>query len=134
FMAMQIEKLEQQLHSFNPAQRKDALAQLWDLAKTGKIEFTEPVNEVNLHAHTFFSYNAYGYSPSKYAWLARKAGLAVAGIVVFDVLDALEEFLDAGHLVGLKTCVALESRTFVPEFATSVMNSRRGPGIACNIG
>ena len=34
----------------------------------------EPGGDVNLHAHTFFSYNAYGYSPSKFAWLARKAG------------------------------------------------------------
>ena len=69
----------------------------------------EPGTGVNLHAHTFFSYNAYGYSPSKYAWLARKAGLAVAGVVDFDVLDGLEEFLEAGRLIGLKTCVSLES-------------------------
>ncbi|HZF00813.1 MAG TPA: hypothetical protein VE344_02855, partial [Methylomirabilota bacterium] len=95
-MTAQIEKLEQQLDSFNPAQREDTLAQLWDLARAGKVELAEPMNEVNLHAHTFFSYNAYGYSPSKFAWLARKRGLAVAGIVDFDVLDALEEFWAAG--------------------------------------
>ncbi len=133
-MTPQIEKLEQQLDSFNSAQRKDALAQLWDLARAGKIELAEPTHEVNLHAHTFFSYNAYGYSPSKYAWLARKRGLAVAGIVDFDVLDAVEEFWAAGKLIGLKRCASLESRTFVPEFSTRVINSPGEPGIDYNMG
>ena len=94
----------------------------------------EAGTDVNLHTHTFFSYNAYGYSPSKFAWLARKAGMAVAGVVDFDVLDALEEFLDAGRLIGLKTCVSLESRVFVPEFAERVINSPGEPGIAYHMG
>lgn len=134
FMATPIEKLEQQLDSFNSTERQNALAQLWDLAKAGKIEIVEPKTDVNLHAHTFFSYNAYGYSPSKFAWLARKRGLAVAGIVDFDVLDAVEEFWAAGKLVGLKRCASLESRTFVPEFSTRVINSPGEPGIDYNMG
>lgn len=134
FMTPQIEQLEQQLDSFSSAQRGEALAQLWDLAKAGKIELAEPKNEINLHAHTFFSYNAYGYSPSKFAWLARKRGLAVAGIVDFDVLDAVEEFWAAGKMIGLKRCASLESRTFVPEFSTRVINSPGEPGIDYNMG
>jgi hypothetical protein len=98
------------------------------------IPLPQPGTAVNLHAHTFFSYNAYGYSPSKFAWLARKAGLAAAGIVDFDVLDGLEEFLQAGRLLGLKTCVSLESRAFVPEFAARVINSPGEPGIAYHMG
>ena len=133
-MTHQIEQLERQLDSFNAAQRKNALAQLWDLAKAGKIELAAPGTDVNLHAHTFFSYNAYGYSPSKFAWLARKRGLAVAGIVDFDVLDALEEFWAAGKLIGLKRCASLESRTFVPEFSSRVINSPGEPGISYNMG
>jgi hypothetical protein len=133
-MSHHIEQLEHQLDSFNAAQRKDALAQLWDLARAGKIELAAPGSDVNLHAHTFFSYNAYGYSPSKFAWLARKRGLAVAGIVDFDVLDALEEFWAAGKLIGLKRCASLESRTFVPEFSTRVINSPGEPGIGYNMG
>jgi hypothetical protein len=128
------ELLEQQLDSFDPAQRRQALLGLRQQVEGGKITLPGPGSDVNLHAHTFFSYNAYGYSPSKYAWLARKAGLAVAGIVDFDVLDALEEFLDAGQLVGLKTCVSLESRVFVPEFASRVINSPGEPGIAYHMG
>ena len=128
------ESLEQQLDSFDPAERRRALAALWRQVQDGQIPLPEPGTDVNLHAHTFFSYNACGYSPSKFAWLARKAGLAVAGIVDFDVLDGLEEFLEAGRLVGLKTCVSLESRAFVPEFATRVINSPGEPGIAYQMG
>ena len=129
---MNTESLEQQLDSFDPARA----ARRWRLCagRGGQIALPTPARDVNLHAHTFFSYNAYGYSPSKFAWLARKAGLAVAGIVDFDVLDALEEFLEAGRLVGLKTCVSLESRVFVPEFATRVINSPGEPGIAYHMG
>ena len=126
--------LEQQLDSYHPAERRQALLALREQVEAGKITLPNPGTDVNLHAHTFFSYNAYGYSPSKYAWLARKAGLAVAGIVDFDVLDALEEFLEAGGLLGLKTCVSLESRVFVPEFATRVINSPGEPGISYHMG
>src|SRR5512140_2264643 len=113
---------EQRLDSYNPAERRQALFALCRQVEAGEIKLPTPGTDVNLHAHTFFSYNAYGYSPSKYAWLARKAGLALAGIVDFDVLDALEEFQEASWLVGLKSFVSLESRVFVPEFATRVID------------
>jgi hypothetical protein len=133
-MSTNIEQLEQQLDSFDAIKRKNALVKLWDSAKAGKIALAEPGGDVNLHSHTFFSYNAYGYSPSKFAWLARKRGLAAAGIVDFDVLDALEEFWTAGKLLGLKRCASLESRAFVPEFSTRVINSPGEPGIAYHMG
>jgi len=129
-----IAQLEEQLDSFDAARRKESLAKLWNLVCNGKIALPAPGTDVNLHSHTFFSYNAYGYSPSKFAWLARKRGLAAAGIVDFDVLDGLEEFWAAGKLIGLKRCVSLESRTYVPEFATRVINSPGEPGIAYHMG
>ena len=129
-----IARLEQQLDSFDPVQRAQALRQLADLAGTGLVALPAFGSDLNLHSHTFFSYNAYGYSPSKFAWLARKQGLAAAGIVDFDVLDGLDEFLAAGRLLGLKTLVSLESRVFVPEFATRVINSPGEPGIAYHMG
>jgi len=128
------DSLEKQLDSFDARQRRQALASLDRLVHEGSIRLPPPGRDVNLHAHTFFSYNAYGYSPSKFAWLARKAGLAAAGVVDFDVLDGLEEFLEAGRLVGLKTCVSLESRVYVPEFATRVINSPGEPGISYHMG
>jgi hypothetical protein len=128
------EPLERQLDSFDPRQRAEALSILWREAQRPGRVLPQPSSVVNLHSHTFYSYNVYGYSPSKYAWLARRAGLAVAGIVDLDVLDGLEEFLGAGRLLGLKTCVSLETRVFVPEFASRVVNSPGEPGIAYHMG
>jgi len=128
------EQLERQLDDFDRDRRSEALTRLWRAAESGEIALPAPGADVNLHAHTSFSYNAYGYSPSKFAWLARKAGLAVAGIVDFDVLDGVDEFLDAGRRIGLKCCGGLESRVFVPEFATLEMNSPGEPGVSYNMG
>jgi hypothetical protein len=129
-----IEELEQKLDSFDPADRKQALQALCEKVKAGEIELPEAGTKVNLHCHTFFSYNTYGYSPSKFAWLARKAGLAVAGVVDFDVLDALEEFLEAARMLGLKGCAGIETRVFVPEFSDRVINSPGEPGISYHMG
>ena len=129
-----IEELEHKLDSFNPAERKDALLALCEKVKAGEIELPPTGKYVNLHCHTFFSYNTYGYSPSRFAWLARKEGLAVAGVVDFDVLDALEEFLEAARLLGLKGCAGLETRVFVPEFSDRVMTSPGEPGITYHMG
>lgn len=129
-----IEQLEQQLDSFDATERQQALSVLSDKVNSGEIELPQPGSFVNLHCHTFFSYNAYGYSPSKFAWLARKAGLAVVGTVDFDVLDALDEFRQACQQLGLKGCSGLETRVYVPEFATRVINSPGEPGISYHMG
>jgi hypothetical protein len=129
-----IEGLEQQLDSFDPAERRRALLALLDKVEAGQIAFCEAGRFVNLHCHTFFSYNTYGYSPTKFAWLARKAGLAVVGTVDFDVLDALDEFREARRLLGLKGCSGLETRVYVPEFSTRVINSPGEPGISYHMG
>jgi len=132
-----IEELELKLDSFDSAERKQVLLSLCEKAEAGEIRLPEASTRpwrVNVHCHTFFSYNTYGYSPSKFAWLARKAGLAVAGVVDFDVLDALEEFLEAARLLGMKGCAGLETRVFVPEFADRVINSPGEPGISYHMG
>lgn len=124
-------QLEVALDDFSSAVRKTALN---ELVKVGVAEKSDKSMDVNLHAHTFFSYNAYGYSPSHFAWLAKERGLAVAGIVDFDVLDGLDEFIAAGKTIGLKTCVGIESRVFVPEFADRVINSPGEPGVSYHMG
>jgi hypothetical protein len=129
-----IKQLEQKLDSFNAAERKKALLDLLLKVTTGEIALPLHSTAVNLHCHTFFSYNSYGYSPSKFAWLARKAGLAVAGIVDFDVLDGLDEFLDAAKTIGLKSAVGIETRVFIPGFADKVINSPGEPGISYHMG
>lgn len=122
--------LVQQLDSFDRAERDAALTKLLASSPVAPRRTTD----INMHSHTFYSYNAYGYSPSKFAWLARERGLGAAGIVDFDVLDGLEEFWQAGKRCGLKRCISLESRVFVPEFATRVINSPGEPGIAYHMG
>ncbi|HUJ08664.1 MAG TPA: hypothetical protein VL171_01435 [Verrucomicrobiae bacterium] len=123
------EQLERQLDDFDPAVRRRALQ---EISEQG--HWPQPTAQVNLHSHTFFSYNAYGYSPTHFAVLARQRGLMAAGIVDFDVLDGLEEFLEAGRLLELKACVSLESRVYVPEFADRVINSPGEPGISYHMG
>jgi hypothetical protein len=129
-----IEQLEQGLDSFNPHQKKDALEQLCEKVKKGEIVLPSPGTDVNLHCHTSFSYNSYGYSPSRFSWLAKKHGLAVAGIVDFDVLDGIEEFLDAAHKLNLKAVAGIETRVYVPPFASRVINSPGEPGISYHMG
>ncbi|UCF00407.1 MAG: hypothetical protein JSV82_04910 [Planctomycetota bacterium] len=129
-----LEEPERKLDSFNAAEREQALSALLEKVRAGEITLFQPGTDVNLHCHTFCSYNSYGYSPSKFAWLARKAGLAVAGVVDFDVLDALEEFLTAARKLGLKACAGLETRVFVPEFSARVINSPGEPGVSYHMG
>jgi len=96
--------------------------------------FPETSTLLNIHAHTFYSFNYKGYSPSTFAVEAKRAGLEAAGIVDFDVLDGLDEFWDASRRLDLKACVGLESRVYVPEFSDRVINSPGEPGISYHMG
>lgn len=122
--------LEQQLDHFDPAQRREALRQL---AATPAAQAATGA-DVNLHLHSFFSYNAKGYSPSRLAWEARKQGLYAAALCDFDVLDGQEEFIEAGLRLGLRTAVHLETRAFLPEFAAVEINSPGEPGVTYIMG
>ena len=122
------------MDSFDAGERKSALKQIF-AGVSEKTFKTEPTGRyVNLHGHTFFSFNCYGYSPSKFAWLSKKSGLAAAGIVDFDVLDGVDEFLDAAGALNLRACASIETRVFVPEFADKVINSPGEPGVAYHMG
>jgi hypothetical protein len=96
----------------------------------GSIAAAAPARIGNLHAHTFYSYNVYGYSPSRLAVLARQQAWEVAGIVDFDVVDGVMEFHEAGRLLNLRTVANLETRVHVPAFQDRVINSPGEPGIA----
>jgi len=122
--------LEQQLNGFDAGKRRSALEELASRVAAGEILIPPTKEEVNLHYHTFFSFNVNGWSPSRIAWESVKYGLEVAGIVDFDVLDGMEEFLSAGDLLGLKAVVGMESRVFIKELEDKVMSSPNEPGIA----
>ena len=62
--------LETQLNDFSPLKRAEALEALI----AADIQLPAEQEVVNLHCHTFFSFNAYGYSPMALAWLAKQKG------------------------------------------------------------
>lgn len=129
----QLSRLEASLNSFDPELRRKALVELAGIRDAeGAAEYD--LIRHNLHCHTFFSYNGYGYSPSYIAWWQAQEGLFAAGIVDFDVLDAADEYLDAVALLNVRGVCGLETRAFFPEFSTQVLNSPGEPGISYHMG
>ena len=123
------EELVKKLGDFNPETREKALRELKALAEKGEIKTAPNRGWVNLHAHTFFSFNAYGFSPSRFLWETYSLGLEMVGVVDFDVLDGLEETLGAAQVLGIKAEVGMETRVFVKEYRDRVINSPGEPGI-----
>ena len=121
--------IQDSLNDFNSSTRQDSLAQI---AREETFPSIRPI--VNAHAHTFYSFNYKGYSPTRFAVEAKREGLEMGGIVDFDVLDGLEEFWSASRLLDLKACIGIESRVFVPEFADREINSPGEPGISYLMG
>ena len=101
------------LNDFDSQTREQALK---NISEAG--EFPEPSTLLNLHAHTFYSFNYKGFSPSTFAVEEKRAGLEAAGIVDFDVLDGLDEFWSATRKLDIKACVGLESRVLFRNFLT----------------
>jgi hypothetical protein len=122
-------QLETTLNQFETKERRQALFELAGLAQEERVRLEPGKEAANMHCHTFYSFNAYGYSPSGLAWMAKKSGLPLLGIVDFDVLDGVDEFLDACFLLGVRGSAALETRVFLPEFSTREVNSPGEPGV-----
>ncbi len=114
------------LNSFDPKVRLHSLKQLIDSHQ----RFEETGENVNMHFHSFFSYNAESWSPSRIAWEAREKGLYAAGIIDFDVLDGMHEFIEAGEILGLRSSVGIETRAFFNEFADKEIDSPGEPGVS----
>jgi hypothetical protein len=129
-----INNLEARLDDFNRQVRKDSLEALNELAINGDI-IVEPEQEVaNLHCHSYFSYNGFGYSPTHLAWLGKKDGLKFLGVVDFDVLDGVDEFLDSCEYLGVRAAAGMETRVFIPEFSDIEINSPGEPGVCYHMG
>src|SRR5690606_21194555 len=76
----------------------------------------------------------YGHSPTSLAWLGRQRGYKLMGIVDFDVLDGVDEFLDACALTEVRGSAGIETRTYLPEFAEYEINSPGEPGVLYHMG
>lgn len=122
--------LEARLDDFDPKVRRDALEQL----AAAEVSAAPENDNLNMHFHSFFSYNSDGWSPSRIAWAARQAGLYAAGLCDFDVLDGLDEFLAAGELLGLRSTVNLETRVYFKEYAEVDITSPGEPGVTYIMG
>jgi hypothetical protein len=127
---MNLSALETELEDFDLTRRSRALQ---TLAAAPEL-LPPPGGNVNMHLHSFFSYNAQGFSPAHLAWESRRQGLYAAALCDFDVLDGQEEFLDAGLGLGLRVAVHLETRAFLPEFAQVEINSPGEPGVTYIMG
>lgn len=125
-----IEQLIGKLDSFDQEQRLHALRQIVDSTELPAIDS----GQINLHLHTFFSYNASGWSPSHVAYECRRQGLYAAAICDFDVLDGLEEFFAAGQIAGLRTAAHLETRAYFSEYANVDISSPGEPGVTYIMG
>ncbi len=130
----EVGRIERDLCDFSPVRRRNAAAELAELVESGKVLVEKNGLLHNLHCHTFYSYNGYGFSPEMVAWTARKLGFFAAGTVDFDVLDAVDEFLAAAKMLDVRGVCGLESRVFVPELAEVEINSPGEVGIAYNMG
>ena len=117
------DSLKNQLNSFDAAQRLDALKSVRNM-----------YSAFNMHCHSFFSYNGYGYSPSMLAAVAKENNWRGAMLVDFDVLDGVDEFLSACRYLGVKAAAGMETRVFIPELADVEINSPGEPGIAYHLG
>ena len=117
------EKTKTALNSFDPAIRAKAVKEL-------QIKYSA----FNMHCHSFYSYNGYGYSPSMLAAVAKSGNWRSAMLVDFDVLDGVDEFLAAARTLGVKASAGMETRVFIPELADEEINSPGEPGIAYHLG
>ena len=123
-------ELESQLNDFSVQKRTEALESLI----SANVQHPAEQEVVNLHCHTFFSFNAYGYSPMALAWLAKHKGYKALGIVDFDVLDAVDEFLNTCERIAVRGSAGIETRVYIPEFSTRETNSPGEPGVYYHMG
>ena len=108
----EIGRLEQEMNSFDADDRKEALNSL----KHSSRHKDQKLENVNLHFHSFNSYNAENWSPSRIAWESKKRALYASGIIDFDVLAELVR-----HTLPVRLLVGGVADTLEP---------MKGPGLA----
>jgi hypothetical protein len=127
-------ELEGELNSYQPDVRARAFRELARMAQKGEVTLEPETDLVNMHLHSFYSFNVLGHSPTSLAWLAKKHGFKAAGIVDFDVLRGVDEFLNACETIGQRGSAGIESRVFVPEYGGQEINSPGEPGVCYHMG
>jgi hypothetical protein len=100
--------------------RLQAVAQLAELLREGELQKPRPLEEVNNHIHTCYSFSP--YCPAGAVWSSYSAGLGTAGIMDHDSISGAEEFITAGRAIGLATTIGVECRC---GFAGTALEGRR---------
>ncbi|HOJ39091.1 MAG TPA: hypothetical protein PKW42_02475 [bacterium] len=125
------------LSDFRAEVRQQAFRELLTLSRQGRIKpSAEYAGWLNLHLHTFHSFNYLDWSPARVVLEAWRTGLVWVGTVDFDTLAGLEETLQVARELGVSGVSGFESRVFVPEYRRTVINSPKEPGIyyLCGMG
>ncbi len=122
------------LDDLTPHTRREALTRLVAQAPPLEAAPSPAQRRVNLHCHTIYSYNGYGYAPASLAWLARSQGWYALATVDFDVLDGVEETLWACAQVGVRGGTGMETRAYLPDRRHLVYNSPGEPGVMYYVG
>jgi hypothetical protein len=133
-MNPETQTLEDQLKAPDPAARAAALAALRDRAAAGEIALPPAAEVANMHCHTTYSYNGYGLTPTALAWLAKRRGYKLMGIVDFDVLDGVDEWFAAADRLALRATAGMETRAYLDQFADREINSPGEPGVTYHMG
>lgn len=123
-------RLKKELDGFDLAKRLSALREIVASEET----FRAIGANLNMHLHSFYSYNANNWSPAHLALAAKRNGLLAVGLCDFDVLDGLEEFLESARILGLRATVNLETRAYLKAFADLELTSPGEPGVTYIMG
>jgi len=127
---MNIDNLTKKMSDFDRQVREKALSEIAGMVKAGKIERASGLKPyLNLHIHTFHSYNYNNWSPARVVFEGWKRDLKYTGTVDFDTLAGLEETLLAGSMLGMVVISGFESRVFIEEMKDRIINSPNEPGI-----
>lgn len=113
--------------TISPQNRLAALEEF--LRAGGTQQFPSVTKEINNHIHTIYSFSP--YTPSMAALRARETGLAVAGSVDHDSLEAAAEMTQACRLLGLGCVTGFELRVSFKStpFAEKKINNPDSQGI-----
>jgi hypothetical protein len=125
------------LLDFDIEKRKTALKNIEKKIKEEKIKNSHIKEDLlNLHIHSFNSFNYLNWSPSRIILEGFLKGLKYVGIVDFDTIEAVEETRFASEILGVSAINGFETRVFINQWQDKVINSPGEPGIYyfCGIG
>ena len=121
--------MNNEINSFNLTERTNAFEN-----EIRNADLSTKSDNVNMHFHSFYSYNGKGWSPTNIVLESAKAGLYAAALCDFDVLDGMNEFITASEEVGLRYAINLETRVYINELSDVDISSPGEPGVSYIMG